>query len=158
MRIFGIKMEISKLLVKLIHVLQHISGDVAQKVASQSEKLWASCMFWSALFLSSTEQWVYMYTCMNDCLCCLKDVPTIRCCFSSNWNSFKRFHSGYINTKAAESFETISIWQKSIISLLTQLFKKLFLQYLGNSRNQCRHTNLIHIYPIVGWFSCWKSA
>ena len=29
---------------------------------------------------------VYMYTCMNDCLCCLKDVPTIRCCFSSNWN------------------------------------------------------------------------
>ena len=49
-------MEISKLLVKLIHVLQHISGDVAQKVASQSEKLWARCMFWSALFLSSTER------------------------------------------------------------------------------------------------------
>ena len=38
MRIFGIQMEISKLLVKLIYVLQHISGDVAQKVASQSEK------------------------------------------------------------------------------------------------------------------------
>ena len=55
MRIFGIQMEISKLLVKLIYVLQHISGDVAQKVASQSEKIWTHWMFWSALFLSSTE-------------------------------------------------------------------------------------------------------
>ena len=54
-------MEISKLLVKLIHVLQHISGDVAQKVASQSEKLWACCLFWSALFLSSTELCIILY-------------------------------------------------------------------------------------------------
>ena len=52
-------MEMSKLLVKLIQVLQHISGDVTQKVASQSEKL---CMFWSALFLSSTERWTYFFT------------------------------------------------------------------------------------------------
>ena len=59
MRIFGIQMEISKLLVKLIYVLQHISWDVAQKVASQSEKLWARCMFWSELFLSSTEWWLW---------------------------------------------------------------------------------------------------
>ena len=52
-------MEMSKLLVKLIQVLQHISGNVAQKVASQSEKMWTHWMFWSALFLSSTELWKF---------------------------------------------------------------------------------------------------
>ena len=46
-------MEISKLLVKLIHVLQHISGDVAQKVASQSEKLRVR----SVLSWIKTERW-----------------------------------------------------------------------------------------------------